>query len=458
MMSALPIPTVWTLNSRIYARRVRLGSNASTHPRPLPSQIATRSPSKSHRSLGTCASGSDDVRKVLVVGAGVIGLRTAWELLQRNVSVVLEAPRPPWHPATCSMGAGGLWMPFHVHDDRVQRWAQETLNELIPICLDPNNPLAEIVPSVVLFREHSGPGVEEFSKPNQPYIALPGTHTVSPTLPAWTTMDDRIAFQHMTIEMLSWQNIVYRLRIPPEKELFEAGFRHAWVFRPPVVHITQMLQHMLKQVVEHPRASLVDVETGVELTSVAQMQARAAHWNCDTVINCTGLGAKTICQDDQLSGARGILLQYDRASCVRRPAIVDGPYGTNIHDAVIMDESIWGSESMPCYLIPRGDLLLVGGSYLLGDTEISIRDEEREQLLLNASRMGIDTEKSKVVDEWTGFRPFRTQVRCEIDTVYSNDGSGVTVVHSYGYGGSGWTLFVGAAKEVADLVLGTTPE
>jgi D-amino-acid oxidase len=401
---------------------------------------------------------NDGGKKVLIVGAGAIGLRTAWELLLRNVSVVLEAPRPPLHPSTCSMGAGGLWMPFHVNDERVDRWAQETLNELIPICIDPNSNLAEIIPTVVLFKDHSGPSVSEFAGNHRnEYKAEPGTHTVSTALPAWTTMDDRIAFQHMTVEMLSWQNIVYRLRIPPEEELLQAGFRHAWVFRPPVVNVTQMLSYMLKQIQEHPLASLVNVETGVEFASVPLMQDRAALLGCDTVVNCTGLGAQNICQDDQVTGARGILLQYDRSTCIRRKEIVDGPYGTNIHDAVIMNETIWGSESMPCYLIPRGDLVVIGGSYLVGDTEISIRDEEREQLLLNASRMGIDTEKSKIAGEWTGFRPFRTQVRCEFDNSFRNDGD-IAVVHSYGYGGSGWTVFVGAAREVADLVLGKTTE
>jgi D-amino-acid oxidase len=456
-MYCLPVEVWATRCGRRCGRLLRLGSSFTTDQR-------LKQPSVSIRCLSTLTGPADTkqrlddrtgARKVLVVGAGAIGLRTAWELLQRNVSVVLEAPRPPLDPSTCSMGAGGLWMPFHVNDDRVHRWAQETLNELIPICMDSSNNLAEIVPAVVLFQDHSGPSVAEFTHGRNQYPAEPGAHTVSTTLPAWTTMDDRVAFQHMTVEMLSWQNIVYRLRIPPEEELLQAGFRHAWVFRPPVVNVTQMLSYMLKQVMEHPMASMVNVETGIEFASVPQMQDRAIALGCDTVVNCTGLGAYTICQDDQLTGARGIVLQYDRSTCVRRQTIVDGPYGTNIYDAVIMDETIWGSESMPCYLIPRGDLLVVGGSYLLGDTEVSIRDEEREQLLLNASRMGIDIEKSKVVGEWTGFRPFRTQVRCEIDASYSNDG-GITVVHSYGYGGSGWTLFVGAAKEVADLILGKT--
>lgn len=388
------------------------------------------------------------VEKVLVVGAGAIGLRTALELLRRNVAVVLQAPRHPLHPSTCSMGAGGLWMPFRVEDDRVSRWAKETLDELMPMAADPDNDLVEIVPAVVLRKDHGGPTVPEF---HSHYDAAPGGYTKTSKLPEWT-MDARIEFQHMTVEMLSWQNIVYRLKIPPEQELKEAGFQHAWFFRPPVVDAPKMLEHLLKKVTEYSNAT-VNVETGFEFGSVEQMRDTAAMLGCDALVNCTGLGAASICKDKNLIGARGILMHFERSSCIRRDSARESVYGENVNDAVITTEVVWGSETMPCYLIPRGDTVLVGGSYLKGDTAEYIRDDEREILLLNANRMGIDIKRSKIIGEWTGFRPFRTTVRCEIDSEAS-DPNGVKVYHSYGYGGSGWTVNVGAAKECADLVLG----
>lgn len=388
-------------------------------------------------------------KKVLVIGTGVIGLRTALELLERNASVVLESPRHPTHISTCSMGAGGLWMPFHVNDQRVNKWAQETLDELLPLGNDETNALVEIVPAIVLLKDHTGPVVSDFINHGN-YKCEPGTHTETSTFPEWTTMDERIAFQHMTIEMLSWQNIVYRLRIPSQEELIDAGYSYAWLFRPPIVDAPKMLQHLLQEVSNHPNIESINVETGHEYESVQQLRDRAVELNCDTVVNCTGLGASRICLDDHLVGARGILLHFDRSACVRRPSVIESSYGNNIHDAVITTEVIWGSDTMPCYLIPRGDTIVVGGSYLEGDTELSIGDTERSQLLQNATNMGIDVEKSKIVGEWTGFRPYRQTVRCEIET---NESNGIKVVHSYGYGGSGWTVYVGAAKECANLVL-----
>lgn len=61
-----------------------------------------------------------------------------------------------------------------------------------------------------------------------------------------------------------------------------------------------------------------------------------------------------------------------------------------------------------------------------------------------------NADESNRSKEWVGFRPYRPSARLEIDEVYSEQG--VRVVHSFGYGGSGWTVFVGAAKEAVSLL------
>jgi D-amino-acid oxidase len=194
----------------------------------------------------------------------------------------------------------------------------------------------------------------------------------------------------------------------------------------------------------------VDVETGVEYESVEALVDEAKLLDCTGgVINCTGLGAKRLLPDDPLVAARGILHHYDRKTCVRR-SNVDG-----VNDATILTEDApWGSEERPCYLIVRGDTIVVGGSYLEGDLEPTIRDEERQQLLQNAELLGIDTQQSKPIGEWTGFRPYRPTSRCELDAQYNGVDNEVRLVHSYGYGGSGWTVYVGCAKEATELILG----
>ena len=205
---------------------------------------------------------------------------------------------------------------------------------------------------------------------------------------------------------------------------------------------------MYEEVISHPLAIDVNVNMGKEYESIDEMINEAIEKECDTVINCTGLGARKVCTDENdLIGARGILYHYDRATCARR---VDPNL---INDAVITTEvPPWGVDGYPCYMIPRGEVLVVGGSYLEGDSECEIRLEERKHLERNAHLLGIDTLKSKPINEWTGFRPARSSgVRLEIDNKFGVN-EGVRVIHNYGHGGSGWTIFVGAAKEVTNLL------
>jgi len=394
--------------------------------------------------------------RALVVGSGAVGLRTALELLKRNVSVVLRSPRHPLHASTCSVGAGGLWMPVHCQDGRATRWAIETLDELLPQGQDPENDLVELL------------------------YAVDYKQNKSEDLPEWAG-DVRLHFQHFPLEMLAWQNHAFRLRLPLDQDLADAGYQYAWMWRTPVVDSPKMLQHYLDQVVRADNAD-VNVKTGEEYESIDQMTDAARAMDCDALFNCTGLAAKDIagCESSSSSqqeieefvGGRGVTLRFDRRAACRRRGVrpvqqregggrgggeggspPDGNDGDGLdnNDCVVMTQDApWAGENHPVYLIPRGDVLVVGGTMFKGDTYPDVRDEERKQLLLNAERMGIDTKSSPPVGEWTGFRPYRSKVRVELDDVYSDDG--LKVVHNYGHGGSGWTINVGTARECVDLV------
>ena len=204
----------------------------------------------------------------------------------------------------------------------------------------------------------------------------------------------------------------------------------------------------------------IQIDTGHYYESVDEMIENARALNCSAVVNCTGLGSSNICSDEQMIGARGILHHYDRSTCIRRKYNDEYQTVPMIHDACILTEDMpWGNEQEPCYLIARGDTIVVGGSYLEGDKEDQIRPNENQRLLQNAHRVGIDTDLSKPNGEWVGFRPYRPISRCEIDDGYNitenhpdNNGSDIKVVHSYGYGGSGWTVYVGCAKEATRLL------
>ena len=351
-------------------------------------------------------------------------------------------------------------MPFHCDDPRTNRWSMETLDELHPLATkaaaeaaaagdksSSSSPprLVETVPTVIFMQDHSGPSTEDMIAKD--YHKGTGG---SSRLPEWST-DPRLQFQHLTVEMLWWQNYYYKLRIPTQDTLLQNGYKHAWFFQAPIVDAPKMLQHMLTEVEQHPMAD-VDVETGESYESIDHVLETARSLGCNRVLNATGLGAGALCHDDQMVGARGILLHYDRTSCVRTLEIQSTEHGEMINDAVVIaEEGIWGSNEMPSYIIPRGDILVVGGSYLEGDAEPTIRPHEEARLLENARHLGIDTTQCQPISSWTGFRPYRRTSRLEIDTHYST--KDLRLVHSYGYGGSGWTVYTGCAKDATALLL-----
>ena len=206
---------------------------------------------------------------------------------------------------------------------------------------------------------------------------------------------------------------------------------------------------MLSDIENHSLTESVDVNNGIKYDSMDEMIHDAKMLGCDAIVNCTGLGASSLCNDNDLIGARGILHHYDRKT-VQRTADIGRE---NENDAVItIEEEPWGSETMPCYLIPRGDVLVVGGSYLEGDQTLEFRDEEESKLKSNAWNVGIDTNISEPVHKWTGFRPYRPEVRLEVDHTHEMKES-IKIVHNYGHGGSGWTVFIGAARATASLVV-----
>lgn len=73
---------------------------------------------------------------------------------------------------------------------------------------------------------------------------------------------------------------------------------------------------------------------------------------------------------------------------------------------------------------------------------------ECERLITNAELLGVDTKNTNRISEWVGFRPSRSTVRLESDESICD----LKLVHNYGHGGSGWTIFVGAAKNAVRLL------
>ena len=148
----------------------------------------------------------------------------------------------------------------------------------------------------------------------------------------------------------------------------------------------------------------------------------------DVIINCTGLGAQSLFGDDTLCPIRGQLVR------VRAPFV----------------NTFLASGEF--YIVPNDDVTILGGTRQVGDWRREPDPSDTARIINGCCHLVTALRTAPVVDVWAGLRPFRPAgVRLELER-HLVAGRWRPVVHNYGHGGAGVTLFWGCALEVAALV------
>jgi D-amino-acid oxidase len=147
----------------------------------------------------------------------------------------------------------------------------------------------------------------------------------------------------------------------------------------------------------------------------------------ELVINCAGIGARTLVYDVDLEPHRGQI------------AVV--PKIDNLRCAIVCD------EAPLTYAIPRAKDCVLGGTNELSEDR-QTDPAMTARFIAECSRI-LKIDKPKILAERVGLRPFRKSgVRLELGKLRN----GRTVIHNYGHGGAGFTLSWGCAQEVVDLI------
>lgn len=149
----------------------------------------------------------------------------------------------------------------------------------------------------------------------------------------------------------------------------------------------------------------------------------------DLVVNCSGLGSRTLVGDAHVYPVRGQVLQVEAPWL--KHFIRDGDGNT--------------------YIYPGVRSVTLGGTRQEGDWRLQVDRGEAEGILERSSRLEPSLTKAKVVGEWVGLRPGRRNPRVEREVVRLQ-GRRVPVVHNYGHGGCGVTLAWGTALDALELV------
>ncbi len=299
--------------------------------------------------------------RVVVVGAGVVGLTVAVRLAERGHRVDVVARDLPLE--TTSVVAAALWYPYEARPQRrVSAWAAQGYAALADLSAD----------EATGVRMRAGTEVLPASTPD----------------PWWAGAVPDLA------------------RTPPPP-----GWADAWSFTAPLVDMPLHLAWL-----RHRLAELGGSLTRMSLPALPQPQDAV-------VVNCSGLGARMLAGETDVHPARGQVL------------LVAG---------VALDRW-WLDGAGPTYVVPRGDRIVVGGTFEEGEWSRTPSPETAARVWERATALVPELVHGRVVGQRVGLRPVRSQVRLErVDDV----------VHCYGHGGAGVTLAQGCAHEVVELVEG----
>jgi D-amino-acid oxidase len=314
---------------------------------------------------------------VIVIGAGISGLTTAVCLAEPGMAVRVLAKDPP--ARTTSAFAGASWGPYMVSDSRVLDWSNQTLATLESI--------ARTEPSSGVRLVH---GLEAI-----PY------HLEAP----------------------AWARVVTGFRLCDADEL-PAGYVSGWRYTIPLVDMPAYLAYLERRLVAAGAA--VEVATVKAFDEVIGLGA--------IIVNCTGLGARTLVPDPDLTPTRGQLV------VVENPGV----------DWFFQDQA--EGEDLT-YFLPHGDHVVLGGSAIPQCDNEQFDPAIAGAIIARCARIEPRLADATVLDHRVGLRPTRPRVRVE-----RADIGGHPLIHNYGHGGSGLTLSWGCAHAVrAEVVAWAEP-
>lgn len=351
--------------------------------------------------------------RILVIGAGVVGLTTALCLLQAGFRVTVVANT--FSPKTTSNVAGALW-----------EWPPA-------VCGHHRNPIslkrskAWCMTSYESFKElseKSETGVKRLKSVfffRHPVMSHPDT-----------------AFKMHEIKN-RLNGFRYGSHLIKENSVNpDIGLQDAYEHLAPVVHTDIYLSWLYDQVrqlggniVQHTvSGSLLEQEVALKQT-----------FGAAAIINCAGLGAQELAQD-AMYPLRGALIRVQN----------DGRHFPKINKALSITLDERDNMQNMIYLVPRGDILLLGGLVEKDEwsTDISLENYEPIRQMYQRCLAFLPALKNAKVDieesVRVGLRPGRQANVCLTTE------PGTTIIHNYGHGGSGVTLSWGCAVEVTERV------
>ncbi len=312
------------------------------------------------------------MKRVIVIGAGVSGLTTAVTLQEAGYAVTIYTQDLPG--ATTSAVAAAIWFPYAVAPvHAANRWSAESYRVFEQLAQTPATGVS-MTDFLVLTR----PGLDNSWREELPEGAV------------------RLAKAE---------------ELPP-------GYEMGYLAKVPLAETPVYLPYLQSRFQE--AGGLFQQATVHHLTDLAQ--------EADLIVNCAGLGARELCQDESVYPIRGQVVKVENVPGTR--SMVDS-----------MD------KGKLAYVIQRGKDTILGGTDYEHDYNSTTSPEDTQIILRRCAQLQPSLTKPKLINAAAGLRPKRPAIRCEQEP-------GQPIFHNYGHGGAGFTVSWGCAGEILKIILG----
>ncbi|KAF2832675.1 nucleotide-binding domain-containing protein [Ophiobolus disseminans] len=367
---------------------------------------------------------------ILIIGGGVTGLVNAWTLLDHGYRVTILAKEWATYGKAqrlTSQIAGALWeYPPAVcgqHTDAIslqhsKKWCMTTYN------------IWDAIASSDSTAKRTGIQMKEADF----FFPVP--------------IHEDSAQHSKMLEMISSgirgfrhdASIIKQQRVNPAY-----GAVDAYEYLAPIID-TDVCMAFLIDLVASKGAHLITRTIKGDLFT--QERTLRSEFSADAILNSSGLASAELANDESCYPIRGALIRV----------INDGSTFPKLHHALTVTADAVHDAREIVFIVPRNDdVLLIGGITQAheGTLDLTLDSPIIKRMRVRCEAFLPDLRYARLDEEYQlaqGLRPFRKHnVRVERELRAHSQGVS-RIVHSYGHGGSGWSLAFGCAGDVLALV------